>query len=355
MPSFLLFSSVVHAAASVAVKLLESNSRVKPDGGTAELRPSSFEPNGINFQDCVEDLALQYSLILTETSPTYRLQVWAGGADCVDKLARTSTSNPTCWPVMDRDLTQTTPQTIRIRMRDLIGYIGNIQAVKTTYVHMGEDVCSRPVRKQRIQLFFLLVDNSSYEVVNAVDFPSETKSIPVSLAGPEPLQVDVDHIQTGLTVKIPFAEFSSSREDIQGVAAYCAKTNPGDCSNVVFIDPGSPLGKFQKADPKWECARTLGSVMSSITIRNLELGQPYVVSLAGIDSLGNMGSLTEGICVTPVQTKDFFTVYKEQGGQAGGQCAAVYPGSTVRSAVQGIGWMGMIWLARRWMNCRRLP
>lgn len=49
-------------------------------------------------------------------------------------------------------------------------------------------------------------------------------------------------------------------------------------------------------------------------------GSSYVVAIAGIDKVGNIGPLSNPICGVPAETEDFFTAYREAGGQAGGGC-----------------------------------
>lgn len=53
------------------------------------------------------------------------------------------------------------------------------------------------------------------------------------------------------------------------------------------------------------------------TITDAVNGTEYKVAVAGVDDLGNPGVLTQVVCVSPVAVDDFFTKYRDQGGQGG--------------------------------------
>ena len=57
--------------------------RQRPDGTSYPLRAANLKPEGINFQDCEDDISLVFNLLLTMPMTQYTLQAWAGTADCI--------------------------------------------------------------------------------------------------------------------------------------------------------------------------------------------------------------------------------------------------------------------------------
>ena len=82
----------------------------------------------------------------------------------------------------------------------------------------------------------------------------------------------------------------------------------GSCTSSVLV-PG------KEPDPAYECG-TGTSTTGSVT--GLTNGAQYVVGVASVDSVGNVGKLSNLACATPSQVDDFFTVYRDAGGKAGG-------------------------------------
>jgi len=77
-----------------------------------------------------------------------------------------------------------------------------------------------------------------------------------------------------------------------------------------------------------EGASTCGSRVDSgdITVDGLTMGQEYVIAVAAIDNVDNVGPLSTLGCGTPEEVLDFFDAYRDAGGQAGGglcQCQLV--------------------------------
>ena len=54
--------------------------------------------------------------------------------------------------------------------------------------------------------------------------------------------------------------------------------------------------------------------------------------MAAVDSYGNVGTLVEPTCATPGLTSDFWQVYRDSGGQAGGCSTEAAPVGGLLSA-----------------------
>jgi hypothetical protein len=66
----------------------------------------------------------------------------------------------------------------------------------------------------------------------------------------------------------------------------------------------------------------------------LENGIRYAVAIAPYDKVGNVGKLSTLDCATPEDVNDFFDLYREAGGKAGGGfCSVDGPGSAAPRGV----------------------
>jgi hypothetical protein len=83
---------------------------------------------------------------------------------------------------------------------------------------------------------------------------------------------------------------------------------------------------------KYECGgfdQTTGNtiVVSGVAGKPLVNGKTYAVSVAALDSFGNVGELASPICQFPEETTDFWRNYRNAGGGAGGgYCSVREPG-----------------------------
>ena len=52
-------------------------------------------------------------------------------------------------------------------------------------------------------------------------------------------------------------------------------------------------------------------------------GIDYTVAISGVDAVGNVGQLSNNVCVVPVEVTDFFELYRQDGGKGGGGFCSV--------------------------------
>jgi hypothetical protein len=77
-----------------------------------------------------------------------------------------------------------------------------------------------------------------------------------------------------------------------------------------------------------------GEPNSSFTIMGLENGATYNVVVAAVDATGNVGPPSPLTCDYPAPVKDFWKIYRDAGGKAGGGfCALETLGAPAGSAV----------------------
>jgi hypothetical protein len=76
--------------------------RYYPGGTDTKLYPfrsANMNPNDINFQDCNDNIVLQFNLSISGLPTTDEIQVWAGTTDCSQSSAREPGVGPYCWQV----------------------------------------------------------------------------------------------------------------------------------------------------------------------------------------------------------------------------------------------------------------
>jgi hypothetical protein len=168
------------------------------------------------------------------------------------------------------------------------------------------------------------------------------------------------------------ATSSSSPADDAGGNACGAKLNdsgipsPGGCSQSAVLVPGggnvltttNEAGEtiFEEAsttfgtdeagvsvtggtmkiiDPKYICGQ-VGGTATSINVTGLKDGYYYNIAVAATDAAGNVGPLSNVACGEPVPVADFWRLYYEAGGRAGGGfCSA--DGVGVPAGTSGLG------------------
>ena len=88
------------------------------------------------------------------------------------------------------------------------------------------------------------------------------------------------------------------------------------CTSSVLV-PG------QIPSSAYICGKASGPSATALGLVN---DMPYAVGVAAYDNVGNVGPLSQLLCATPQQVDDFFTNYRNAGGQAG-NCACSTSGS----------------------------
>jgi hypothetical protein len=85
-----------------------------------------------------------------------------------------------------------------------------------------------------------------------------------------------------------------------------------------------PPPVFTTLDPAYQCSELLTS-QTSVRIRGLQNGIPYVVGVAAVDKVGNASPITDAYLQFPIATADFYRGYRAAGGSADGGYCAVAP------------------------------
>jgi hypothetical protein len=84
---------------------------------------------------------------------------------------------------------------------------------------------------------------------------------------------------------------------------------------------------------------------TSHTVKNVENYAYYRVGMAAVDLVGNPGDLSDVKCVQPKPVSDFYRLYRQAGGEAGGgYCSVQAPGRTT-GAIASLAALGTFVLA----------
>jgi len=263
--------------------------------------------------------AFFFPLTLDGSFSSYELQVWVGGPgnDCSDPAARTGNS-PLCWQVYKGVPTTNLP-TIEVRVQDIVGMHKTTETPNGPGSGTVEDCQPEPgstSAPQAVTLYFMFISGSGGTVVgNGVTWETQ-----YALMGPRPpTGVEAGPGDTQVVLKWT----PSNDANLRGYRFYCdpvpgseGLTQSGTCPTSSFVPEEIPPSAN-------ECGGVDNSTAIEGHVKNLQNGRVYTVGVAGVDSVGNIGPLSNVVCATPEPTEDFYKLYRDAGGTAGGGFCSV--------------------------------
>lgn len=118
---------LAHAQATITIYQETSLPRVK-DGKDVKKRPINLTPEGVSYQDCIDNVSIRFPVQLAGFAGGASLEVWAGlsGDSCASNTARTSPSR-TCWKLIS-GLGLTINQNVDIPVRTIMSGIKSASA-----------------------------------------------------------------------------------------------------------------------------------------------------------------------------------------------------------------------------------
>lgn len=363
----LFFVPALAAAQTVTVgsSVIRVTSENKEDTST---RPSSTAQT-ITRADCEADQGFQFQVSTTGYTSSYTLEAWAGrsSVDCKLSGNRTPTNGAVqkCWKIYDGSLPRTTPQTVNLRVRDIMA---NDVSAGQNYVNAAKNstVCGTGIDDTFKVSFLILPVTSNPDSVAA----DETFTKRVDTLGPDKVSNVAASAGEGRLLVTWGAVTSGS--ELYGYNLYCADANStipigtadggtddaavsdasvqdasvqdgsvqdasvgadasvqdastndaGTCGpNVALVEgavPASPL-----PDGVWLCGSVNSATATgaSATIgrdkKALKNGDKVWVAVAAVDQALNIGPLSSAVCGTPQLVDDFYEVYVADGGTAG--------------------------------------
>ena len=306
------------------------------------------------YRECV-DANATITISFTLTSPGDRdLEVWTSVQDnCTDDSRRTDEDSD-CESLGD----VTGDREVTLRVRDLL-------APAIPDGASADNPCAS-IEKTSINVYFLLMDGTTTDA-------SDSLSFSVDFEGPDAPELN----EVGVGEEQLYADWDGSDStDIDGYYVFCepidggASSGTGGSSATTGGNGGDGTGNGGTAGDAATGGTTSGGSTSSGSgtcspsllvagqrpaeglIRSkkhsktatkgpsgrLENDQEYACAVAGVDSQGNVGNLSEVQCGMPRDLTDFYEAYTRAGGQGGGGfCAFGPPRKSSAFALAGLG------------------
>lgn len=373
--AFVVSLPAVAHAQSISVYQEQSLPRVDADGELVSKRPIALKPEGVNYQDCVDDLRIRFPLQLQGFEGNASLEAWAGlgGADCKQQQNR-SGINATCWK-LGPNIGLTTNPTVDIPVRAIMAGAPPFRPAEPV---ADESVCGQ-IDLVTISVQFLYFSPGQL----ATPTMSKDLAVEVDTVGPAPptglrtlpgdgrITVQWDNISgegglsvlTGVRVYCDPAGGGASAEagasapepvceevpnepgpdgEDAGTSIVCEDAGGGGPATTCASPNLAPGGGVHivpdaKFNAEYGCGSIAGNTGTSAVATTLR-GKPlsnattYAVAVAATDAFDNVGPLSDPICEYPEPTSNFWDNYAKAGGGAGGGlCNATGPGMPVGS------------------------
>ncbi len=153
------------SSSGLSLSVLGTVYRFYPNGTTPyNFRAANLNPNDINFQDCNDDIILQFTLTEGGLPTSDTIQVWAGTTDCSQSTARQTGTGPYCWQVApDGAFANSVTATGNIYARNITRYIDDTSTAHFNPVNdvPGPAACHTQTTSGAIQLslYFIFLNN----------------------------------------------------------------------------------------------------------------------------------------------------------------------------------------------------
>lgn len=265
----------------------------------------------------------RFPLTLDGNYSSYELQVWVGGPgnDCSDPAARTGNS-PQCWLVYKGVPTTNTP-TIDVRVQDIVGMHKTTETPNGPGSGTVSDCTPEPgstSAPQAVTLYFMFISGSGGTVVGN----GLTWSTQYALMGPRPpTELSAGSGNTQLVLR-----WKPSNDANLSAYRYFCDPKPGKEAEASSGEtcPATSLVSGEVPPSHLECGNVTNSTATEGHVKGLANGHAYSVAIAGVDSVGNVGPLSNVVCASPEPTDDFYQLYRDAGGTAGGGFCSIGQG-----------------------------
>lgn len=111
---------LAHAQATITIYQETSLPRVK-DGKDVKKRPINLTPEGVSYQDCIDNVSIRFPVQLAGFEGGGYVQVWGGkaGDACTGDVTRTNPNSRTCWQ-LGPDLPLQLNQNVELPVRTIM-------------------------------------------------------------------------------------------------------------------------------------------------------------------------------------------------------------------------------------------
>jgi hypothetical protein len=217
--------------------------RFYPNGVTTyNYRAANLNPNDVNYQDCEDNIILQFNVLesgIGATDAPDILQIWAGTTDCTQTTARSGGVSPFCWQVAAAQApTQTA--TVNIFARSLTRYIDTALSTvpndgnPVIGANQPESACHTQTSSGQVatSIYFMFLPNAG----DATPDASTSYALNIDLVGPlNPTNLNVG---IGDTLLIP-GWTAQVDPTIVGFRVYAQDQGPGGLG--LFAEAGSAV------------------------------------------------------------------------------------------------------------------
>ncbi|HWO09750.1 MAG TPA: hypothetical protein VNN80_09735 [Polyangiaceae bacterium] len=320
---------------------------------------TNTKPWWINYNDCVGrpweegDYGDVFTFSIKVVDNSNPLEVWAGTENCATSRSRTDRGQ--CW-IVARVSQLSDSVDVQVPVRNVL--LRNLNDTDPPAVTPSRAVCdnSTDPSGEAITFYFMLVDGGQADEYFAWDGGSAGTGFDV--VGPAPPgSISVGIGESQLAVNIDDVPEETDRESFEAFCVPAGTTCASlgiDCTIGPDADAGASASDGQDAGtsggggllegrgapaacftevlrtslrppPEYSCgtARETSSTLSTTRLQN---DVNYAVAVAGQDSLGNAGDISEIKCGTPTELDDFFELYSRAGGRGGGGFCSLSPG-----------------------------
>ncbi|MBI4954609.1 MAG: hypothetical protein HY908_21470 [Myxococcales bacterium] len=292
---------------------------------TGTTRDTGHGPYDVSYADCIGNNDFEFVLSNLVIGDNLSVWVTGSGSDCTS-LQQRDLGN--CVQIYAESAVSQTSVTLGLGAAAIAGAMSGV----TACVDSGANT------DPRVAKLYFMVGASTVDPV--VDFDVYTTN--VDLLGPNPTSLAIEDAQPAgeSSVVVDWA-VPTDLSDVQGYQVYCEKAGPalasggtgggGGGGGAVGGSGGSSTGTGGAAgcsapnltpgevpSAAFACGSSVAANTGTGTVEGLETGVLYAFGVSGHDLVSNEGKLTELRCATPQPVDEFFKLYRDAGGQAGG-------------------------------------
>ncbi len=281
----------------------------------ASTRPASLNPLGVSYQDCIDDMTLQFSVTLSGFTGNDTVEIWAStSSDCTEQADRgIGSSEPICWGVGGGVTNPiiSTPQTfsLDVRVQDLVGWQqappSPAQAAHPPAMGMAACSAQPTFAAVPLNIVFLAVNGSG----NADGTPYLYTVLADLVGPPTPRGVAIEAGNDGLipswtpntdTDAIGYDVFLAPPGGQPGQGAGCPGIPGADDAGAGTAGGISSVPAAYLVAAGGDGLTVTGESTGAYAITGLTDGTEYDVAVAAVDAFGNVGPTSVPSCTTPI-------------------------------------------------------
>jgi hypothetical protein len=373
--SFTMLVSIAHVCSTARVRA-QSIDLPTSMNRKQRTRSASQLPNWVSRADCLARDVLTFSPVTLHDYAGYDLEVWAGNrsVDCAN--ADNRDDGGACFEVFSAKA-DSPSVTVRVDALDLVAR----GAATPDY----PDVCNGVPSKKRtpLSLTFVLVDSDGAiggkpAIFDDIGYDVSPPAPPTALSASEsetriyldwkePDDLDLNSYRFYCDPP-PGSVLPDGGLKALGAASSLSRAESVDASGG-SVDGGSTQKSCAGSDvlaagvdptsaglEKYVCGSIIAGEHSG-TVNHLVNGVEYAVAVASVDEVGNVSVLSRPVCEKPIPLTDFFELYRQAGGKAGGGlCSLSHSPSATAPRVESLfGGLSLCAIARRRRRLRYDP